>query len=354
MRSLIIYTALTLSFVNLCDASEGNEQHAPFPETEMTTMASHSGTTHHHPSQLVQHVSFQLDEEDEHAHTSSSSDYEIPRLHTKATTLQPRVPNGNPTRTHKRLEHTSAFPSNTSSEADDEQGEIPRHSKVDIHDDDLDTTQSNDGSIGRPVSFAPFPQFRRASSATDTKEDGSEYLNRSMAPWEQVDGNTLYDREEYLRKIVEEMQSDAELFKDKAKMCRWCNINWTVFGAITGVAAMTVSGLGAANFIEPRLANIIATSLYAMSGFMIWMGEQSHKASKNYHKAYVMLLRRLGVPTHMLPPDPHIAFESFEPSNNNGRASNATPRTEAGALTTRTRSTLFVPPRHVKQDSAVE
>ncbi len=348
MRSLIACAFTLLFFTNYASshnrapfAEEAPQPHPSEVEGSLKSeeMATVSGLDTQNSSSVfntdaspTHHVSFKLDTPNNSSEEASAFSSPPPPTQDKKrlTREQLRAHNA-----HARVQPHSR----------DEEVE-PVHTTVHFSQQDDDHASLDDAnSATHPVAFPPFPNFRRESSLSfpTARDEAEPRLNRSMTAWPQVDGATLYDRDEFLREVVEELQVDANSYKEKSKTCRWCNIGWITLGAMTAISSTVVSALGTGEFIDPQAANAASGSLTVGASLFVWAGLQSSKASKSYHKAFVAVLKRLGVPKHLLPPDPHVSFDAFD-GGAPGAATETTPRPESHVGGVRSaRSVYFAP-----------
>ncbi|QOL19500.1 hypothetical protein [Candidatus Bodocaedibacter vickermanii] len=144
----------------------------------------------------------------------------------------------------------------------------------------------------------------------------------SMESFSRVNPTQLFDRDKYLREHVAEMISDEKRYKTASKVCRWCNISWLAAGGMSTVASLVVSAFGTAEYLDPRLSNVLNMVLSVASGGFLWGAIQSKKASHEYHEEMTGIQKALGVPERLTDPEIDLNLEAFK-ANATGRQSEA-------------------------------
>jgi hypothetical protein len=148
--------------------------------------------------------------------------------------------------------------------------------------------------------------------------DPSNY-NNSMRHFSLVNPGVYFDRDAYLREHVQGLVESEKRFGSATRACRWCNITWNGLGGASTATSLIISAIGASEYIDPRLANILTVILGVASGGCIWAGTQAKKVSHQYHEKKVKIQSSLGVPTRWRDPEVNIEIDQF-----NGRGGQPT------------------------------
>ncbi len=146
--------------------------------------------------------------------------------------------------------------------------------------------------------------------------------SQSFANWEPVDENTLYNRLAFIKEHLEDLKLEAENFKSASSICRSCGISWAIVGTTAAASSVVVSSLGIANVILPEQANAISVGLSTFSAVCFWGSSRAQTAAKKYHDILILILRKLGIPDTLLPPNPQfaIAANDMRSRNNSGNS----------------------------------
>lgn len=138
-----------------------------------------------------------------------------------------------------------------------------------------------------------------AGSDPDTHRSQETSQGESMRRYSTIVPTSLFDRDAYLRAHVQGLIEDEERFGRANRACRWCNITWNGLGGATTATSLVVSAIGACEYMDPRLANIVTIALGVFSGACIWAGTQAKKISHQYHEQQNDIQRSLGVPASL-------------------------------------------------------
>ena len=144
----------------------------------------------------------------------------------------------------------------------------------------------------------------------------------SMESFSRVNPTQLFDRDKYLRDHVAEMISDEKRYKTASKVCRWCNVSWLAAGGMSTVASLVISAFGTAEYLDPRLSNVLNMVFGVASAGFLWGANQSKKASHEYHEEMTGIQKALGVPERLTDPEIDLNLEAFK-ANATGRQSEA-------------------------------
>jgi hypothetical protein len=206
----------------------------------------------------------------------------------------------------------------------------------------MHAAEEDSGYLGRGEALAAFPQSQ--SSTRDScnlspshRAIDIDTLNgagggtiadaaRSAAPsaasmksFSQVNSGELFNREQYLKDQVREMIEDEKRFKTTSRVCRGCNAFWVVVGSISTVSSLVISAIGATEYIDPRLSNILSVVFGIISGGCLWAASQSKKASNKYYEEATAIQKALGVPKQLLEPEVNLNLDAFK-SDAGGRS----------------------------------
>lgn len=135
---------------------------------------------------------------------------------------------------------------------------------------------------------------------------------KSMHSFDPVDPKTLFDRHAYLKKQVEDLIEEEKSLSDSASCCHKINVFSSVLGALSTFGSMLVSAIGAAGFMEARLANMLGVVFGMISGVCIWGSNQSKKAASEYHDKSIQIKDSLGVPKRLHDPEIKINVDPLK------------------------------------------
>lgn len=158
--------------------------------------------------------------------------------------------------------------------------------------------------------------IQRSSSDTEagyvghrSKESNSQ--GQIMRQFSTIEPGAFFDREAYLRAHVQGLIEKEEHYGNVKRACRWCNISWNGLGGASTATSLVVSAIGACEYMDPRLANILTIVLGVASGTCIWAGTQAKKISHQYHEQQNDIQHSLGVPRSWLDREVRIEIDQF-------------------------------------------
>lgn len=147
-----------------------------------------------------------------------------------------------------------------------------------------------------------------------TKTTTSESSLQSFPP---VDPIIYVDRDAYLKNHVNGMMKDEKRYKLWELICRGCNVSWLGIGGASTASSLIISAIGATEYMDPQLSNVISVVCGVVSGGCLWAATQSKKASREYHEEVVNIQESLGVPKKWVEKEVDLGLEPFKPG---GRA----------------------------------
>ena len=133
----------------------------------------------------------------------------------------------------------------------------------------------------------------------------------SMIQFPVVDPRGYFDRDAYLRAHVQGLLEDERRFERATRVCRWCHITWNGLGGASTATSLVISAIGASEYIDPRLANILTVVLGVSTGVCIWAGNQTKRVSHEYHEEQVKIQDSLGVPARWRNHEVRIQIDQF-------------------------------------------
>lgn len=137
-------------------------------------------------------------------------------------------------------------------------------------------------------------------------------LESSIESFAKVNPNNYFDRDEYLTQHIKEMREDEKRYKSGERICRVCNASWLGIGGISTAASLIVSAIGATEYMNPQLSNVLGVVFGIISGGCMWAANQSKKASTEYHKEAGTIQKSLGVPDRWIDPEVDLGLEPFK------------------------------------------
>ena len=158
-----------------------------------------------------------------------------------------------------------------------------------------------------------------------TNTINSPQMDRSIRRFSVIDPSTYFDREEYLRTHVQGLVEDEDRFGLRSRIFRGCYVTWNGLSAVSTATSLIFSTVGASEYIDPQLANIITSVLAIFSGGCIWAATQSKKISHQYHIEQVNLQESLGVPSMWRNPEVRIEIDQFN-GRQNSQGTNSSSR----------------------------
>jgi hypothetical protein len=109
------------------------------------------------------------------------------------------------------------------------------------------------------------------------------------------------------------MQESEKRYKLANRICRWCNVSWLGVGGISTATSLTISAVGATEYVDPQLANVLCVIFGVVSGGSIWAANQSKKAAHEYHEEVNTIQKSLGVPDKWLESEVDLGLEPYKP-----------------------------------------
>lgn len=150
-----------------------------------------------------------------------------------------------------------------------------------------------------------------AEDDTDTHRSTEPSNVESMNQFSTIDPGAYFDRDAYLRDHVQGLVEDEQRFGSKSRLCMCCNVSWNMLAGLSTATSLVVSAIGATEYMDPRLANIITIVLGVVSAGCIWAGSQAKKASHEYHEKQTDIQKSLGVPKKWLDREVRIEIDQF-------------------------------------------
>lgn len=210
---------------------------------------------------------------------------------------------------------------------DDQQRlESPQAIEEGVHEDDAADGESVFARKGEHLNYAspnhqmnrPFgitlQSIQRDSSDAEARSVGHRSKeSQSIRQFSMIEPSAFFDREAYLRAHVQGLIGDEERFGRAARACRWCNITWNGLGGVSTATSLVVSAIGACEYMDPRLANMLTIGLGIASGACIWAGTQAKKISHQYHEEQNDIQHSLGVPNSWLDREVRVEIDRFNP-----------------------------------------
>ena len=160
--------------------------------------------------------------------------------------------------------------------------------------------------------------IQRDSSETEPisvghRSNETRLHRQSMQQYSIIDPGAIFDRDAFLRAHVQGRIEDEERFGRATRACRWCNITWNGLGGVSTATSLVVSAIGACEYMDPRLANMLTIGLGIASGACIWAGTQAKKISHQYHEEQNDIQLSLGVPNSWLDREVRVEIDRFNP-----------------------------------------
>lgn len=170
--------------------------------------------------------------------------------------------------------------------------------------DDAPRTASEE-SVGRvPIPKVDFQHRRRDSTHLYKSSE-------SVLPLPTVDMKKIYDRNDLIRRHVEQLISEEKMLERNVTICRCLYMNWITLGALTTLSSMILSSIGAAEYLNSRLVNVLTAVLAVVSSACLYGAKQSAVAAKIYTDKIKTLQRLLGIPERLISPDIQVQLETF-------------------------------------------
>jgi hypothetical protein len=113
--------------------------------------------------------------------------------------------------------------------------------------------------------------------AVEDTRRSAESSAASMQSFSQINPADLFNRGQYLKDLVGEMIEDEKRFKTASRVCRWCNVSWSGIGGISTAFSLIISAIGATEYIDPTLSNVLSVVFGIVSGGCLWAASQSKK-----------------------------------------------------------------------------
>lgn len=198
-----------------------------------------------------------------------------------------------------------------------------------------ETAYDGDSENSQSVSRASFPtpkaksHRRRGSDSSHTaidmdpaqgkieRQTNTTTSESSLKSFPPIDPTTYIDRDAYLKNHVNGRIEDEKRYKFWERVCRGCNISWLGIGGASTASALIISAIGATEYMDPQLANVLNVVCGVVSGGCMWAANQSKKASREYHGEVANIQESLGVPKKWINTEVDLRLEPFEPG---GRA----------------------------------
>jgi hypothetical protein len=134
----------------------------------------------------------------------------------------------------------------------------------------------------------------------------------SVKKYTPITPSLLFDREKFMR---ERIQTLVEEEKSYGKYSYWCgrvSISLNVMSALSTITSLFISSLGASEYMEPRLANILNIGMGITSAGFLWGSMQAKKVSHSYHDHQVKIQTSLGVPNLFRSNEEEVELDKFD------------------------------------------
>ncbi len=148
--------------------------------------------------------------------------------------------------------------------------------------------------------------------SSEDKEVSGSYKS-SLQSYPIINPSAYFDRGEYLKAHVKEMIEKEKRYKCAERICRWCNVSWLGVGGVSTASSLIISAVGATEYVNPQLANVLCVIFGVVSGGSLWAANQSKKASREYHEEVAILQKSLGVPDRWLESEVDLRLEPYKP-----------------------------------------
>lgn len=202
----------------------------------------------------------------------------------------------------------AAFPNATHNEPAERAKHYSRHRRAAEHvalNIDRTAVEEGVGAIQDEVE-------RRREDTSRSAAPSAAPTVASMKSFIQVNPQTIFDREQYLREHVNRLIEDEKRYKTASRVCRWCNVSWLGVGGVSTASSLIISAIGATAYVEPRLANVLNIVFGVVSGGCLWAASQSKKASHTYHEEATAIQKALGVPERLVAPEVDLHLDAFK------------------------------------------
>ena len=188
---------------------------------------------------------------------------------------------------------------------------------ADVNDERTSTGYDADADDERTSTFFTrsdlIPQRKGSAQHIAIDVDAAGSNKFSTKSYLQVNPSAYFDRDEYLKEHVKEMQESEKRYKLANRICRWCNIFWLGVGGISTATSLIISAVGATEYVDPQLANVLCVIFGVVSGGSIWVANQSKKAAHEYHEEVNTIQKSLGVPSRWLESEVDLGLAPYEP-----------------------------------------
>ena len=153
-----------------------------------------------------------------------------------------------------------------------------------------------EGGDAVPTISNPTPHARRQKDQNSETTDLAPYFNRGA----------------YIRSQIENMIEDDNILKEAIEKSRTCANVWTTSAAITTCSILAISVIGATDYMDPRIANVIASCGAGLNGLFMWASMQYKKTERLQIDKQKKIREALGVPKRLILNDMSTSFEEFK------------------------------------------
>lgn len=156
-----------------------------------------------------------------------------------------------------------------------------------------------------PLRNEPFP-----SPLIRTHEQLRQEITRRQSSSAEL--ARYFNREEYIRHQIDSMIASEEELKEKINRAQSCANLWTTASALTTTAVLTISVIGATDYIDPKLTSLLASCGAGLNGFFMWAALQYKKTERIESEKQKKIREALGVPPRLILPDFSTSFDQFK------------------------------------------
>lgn len=121
-----------------------------------------------------------------------------------------------------------------------------------------------------------------------------------------------FNRDEYIRNQIDMLIQSEEELKTNIDRAQTCANLWTTASALTTTAVLTISVIGATDYVDPRLTSLLASCGAGLNGLFMWAALQYKKTERLEQEKQKKIREALGVPPRLIIPDFSTSFDQFK------------------------------------------
>lgn len=129
---------------------------------------------------------------------------------------------------------------------------------------------------------------------------------------ESTDIGNYFNREAFIKMQIQEMIEDDKELKKLIDRSNFLSNVLTTSAAITTSAILGISVIGATDYMDPRIANVVASCGAGLNGLFMWAALQFKRNERVHVEKQRKIREALGVPQRLILPDMSTSFEQFK------------------------------------------